>query len=530
MKAKWIVVLLLTCGPALAQTVFTNGISVNGQAVRGVGLINLTNTLLPVSTMVPSVGQLAGMDPRTGATLTDAVYLLPLRAAWLETDGIYARSTNGLTIYDDADRALLRIRQGAFAGNGSALSNLNAAQVSAGKLPVSVLPTGGVWSAGGLIITNATFKGNGAGLTNLSAAAITTGRLASSALPTGGTWNAGGLLLTNAVVTGLTAAQIAGLGSAATTPASAFVKASGGTASNLSVVGHLTGNGAGLTNLSAAAITAGRLAASALPTGGTWQAGGLLLTNAVVTGLTAAQIAGLGSAATYPASAFVKAIGGTASNLTVTGKLTGNGAGLTNLSGAALVNLNASQITTGRLAVGIMPTGGLWNAGGLLLTNVVLAGAGGVVTPTLAQVLAAGHNGSGRIVSNVVVYGSGRGLTGLTASAVSGLGAAAFSNSLAFAAAGHGHNATQIVGRLAPAMLPSGGSWNAGGLIASNLTVAGYAPGTNYLPLAGGTVTNLTVASTATVAQLTVTNLTVKGVAWLPAQGDLAMGSFTNQP
>jgi hypothetical protein len=79
-------------------------------------------------------------------------------------------------------------------------------------------------------------------------------------------------------------------------------------------------------------------------------------------------------------------------------------------------------------------------------------------------------------------------------------------------------------------MLPSGGSWNAGGLIASNLTVAGYAPGTNYLPLAGGTVTNLTVASTATVAQLTVTNLTVKGVAWLPAQGDLAMGSFTNQP
>ncbi|TAN37923.1 MAG: hypothetical protein EPN23_03835, partial [Verrucomicrobia bacterium] len=107
------VIVLSLSGGLHAQTVFSNGVDVAGRHVQGVGLIDLTNTNLPVSTMTPSVGQLAGIDPQTGATLTNNADLLPLRPAWLETDAIYANSSNGLTFYDSANHAVVTIRQGA---------------------------------------------------------------------------------------------------------------------------------------------------------------------------------------------------------------------------------------------------------------------------------------------------------------------------------------------------------------------------------------------------------------------------------
>ena len=46
MKMKWIGILLLTCSSALAQTVLNNGVNVNGRGVQGVGLVDLSNTVL----------------------------------------------------------------------------------------------------------------------------------------------------------------------------------------------------------------------------------------------------------------------------------------------------------------------------------------------------------------------------------------------------------------------------------------------------------------------------------------------------
>jgi len=105
-----------------------------------------------------------------------------------------------------------------------------------------------------------------------------------------------------------------------------------------------------------------------------------------------------------------------------------------------------------------------------------------------------------------------------------------------------GLSASQIsVGRLTVDRMPTNGVWNANGMTASNLTIVGYSPGTNCLSNTEGvfsnltvsgsaSISNLTVNSNALVANLTVSNLTVTSIAWIPAQGDFAMGSFTNQP
>lgn len=501
--------------------------------------------------------------------------------------------------------------------SGATISGLSASQITNGHLSVSVLPTGtnGFWDAGGMVVSNLTLGGvsggvtqnlqqvlltgndghnqtitnviltgvqvygDGLGLTNLNASKITTGTLGSAFLPATGGWNAGNLTVSNLTIIGGMATNL--------------IIGGGLTVSNLTITGSFTGNGAGITNISGAGlanlnasmITTGTLAAAYLPSSGGWNAGSLTATNLTI-------------------------IGGTASNLTFTGILTGNGAGLTNLSGAGLTGLNANQITGGILMSSVMPTGGTWNAGGMtvnnlnigggssggaqsleqvltvgsngngrilanvVLTNVVIYGDGtgltnipgtaltslsanqitggtlaaGVLpttgnwnptslqiawgvgnTPTLGQVLSAGNNGGNLVLSNVVIYGSGAGLTGVMASNVIGLGSAAISDSTNFAGVGHTHDASQIVaGRLTPDRLPTNGTWDAGTMLVSNLTIVGYSGGTILSTNTDGGFTNLTVSGCATVSNLTVTGQAT--LQYVPEQGDLSMGMFTNLP
>jgi hypothetical protein len=142
MKTKWIGILLLACGSVSAQTVvFTNGINVSGQAVQGVGLIIVSSNNPAWSAMAPSLGQLAGVD--ANGVVLDTTNLVSLVPAWLETDAIYARTTNGLQFF------------------------------TSGSTTPSVQIQNGVMSGvGGLVIVNATFLGNGSGLTGLTGAQV----------------------------------------------------------------------------------------------------------------------------------------------------------------------------------------------------------------------------------------------------------------------------------------------------------------------------------------------------------------------
>ncbi len=85
-----------------------------------------------------SVGQLVGVNPETGQIITNAANLLSIMAR-----SAYVAGT---------------VDAGEFVGDGSGLTNLNAGMV-VGYLPVSSLPTSGVWNVSDLTLKNANFEG-----------------------------------------------------------------------------------------------------------------------------------------------------------------------------------------------------------------------------------------------------------------------------------------------------------------------------------------------------------------------------------
>ncbi len=121
-----------------------------------------------------SVGQLVGINPETGEIVTNAVNLLPIMVR-----SAYVAGT---------------VNAGGFVGDGSGLTNLNAGSI-VGYLPVSVMPTSGVWNVSGLTLKNANFEGPlsvGGQALDVSSDLNVQGRLSGDAsglsnLPAGGT-------------------------------------------------------------------------------------------------------------------------------------------------------------------------------------------------------------------------------------------------------------------------------------------------------------------------------------------------------
>ena len=98
-------VALLVClaGAAFAQRSFPLGINVNSNYVEGVGYLDAvsasTTLYNPVlRTMAPSVAQLQGESPTTGATITNPTNLIYLVASGLRTDIIGPRAGGTLSI------------------------------------------------------------------------------------------------------------------------------------------------------------------------------------------------------------------------------------------------------------------------------------------------------------------------------------------------------------------------------------------------------------------------------------------------
>lgn len=152
---KYFVVGLVMLAVAVvwAETV-TNNLDVQGGFIFNHGIINpgdlgLTFTNASVRDVTISVGQLSGVNPGTGAVITNAANLLPLKA-------------QSLTAVSNI------VAGGSFIGNGSGLTNLSASHISGGTLNASSLPTSGLWDTAGLVISNVVIAGNGAGLTNLN--------------------------------------------------------------------------------------------------------------------------------------------------------------------------------------------------------------------------------------------------------------------------------------------------------------------------------------------------------------------------
>ena len=317
--------------------------------------------------------------------------------------------------------------QGTISGNGSGLTNvsgsaivgLNASQITTGQLSVSVLPVSGVWDGSGIVVSNAVFAGDGAALT------------------------------------GLTASQIAGLGSAALNSSTAFASAVQGTLAESAIQAVVPGSqdtntiiiygtdyqpNYGSNFVWSAEVGQWRHAVEYFGTYIAWNAASnayvLADDNGTICYLSTNfpsswypnPIPGAGFNS-YPTGMFGRSGGGTNFfNGTYYGSFIGNGAGLTNIPGSAIVGtLSASQIAGGQLSVAVLPSGGIWDAGELVLSNAVLVG-------------------------------NGAGLTGLTVTQVSGFGSAATSSASAFLAATNG----VIVLSSSVTNIPSGNGLNLG--------------------------------------------------------------------
>lgn len=104
------------------------------------GDMGLTFTNSAVRGILISAGQLSGIDPETGAVITNSANLLSLKAASLTTVSNI-------------------VAGGEFVGNGFSLTNLNADSLN-GTISASSLPSGGTWNASGMTIQNANLSGD----------------------------------------------------------------------------------------------------------------------------------------------------------------------------------------------------------------------------------------------------------------------------------------------------------------------------------------------------------------------------------
>ena len=364
---------------------------------------------------------------------------------------------------------------GVISGNGAGLVNLNASQII-GQLTPTVLPSaGGTWNAGGLVVSNVVLQGNGAELTNISGSAVSgldasqiiSGQLSTSVLPTGAVWDTVGLVVSNVA---------------------------------------LYGNGAGLTNISGSAIsnldasqiTSGQFSPNQLPSSGTWNAGGMVLTNVVISTpafATAAQ--GLLAATALQPN-------GNAGNLILS--IQTNCTFLTNtwiqIAGAGEAALNGYyDPNTWQQA----------NGSGNKIAQAAIASGYGTIYG-----LVRGSDGSIAYCSDLTIYGQWSQSSSMN---VTGTGAApppTVSSVTVVTTNSCVYSTNTLTSVMANAVVSS-----ADGSV-SNLSVAGIL---NVNGILG-------ISDTATINIGVISNLTVTGQAvlqYVPPQGDIGMGIFTNQ-
>ncbi|WP_372846792.1 hypothetical protein [Pontiella sp.] len=120
-----------------------DGIDMQGLPVYNHGFLDVASsgndfTSTNMASRLVSVGQLVGINPETGQMVTNAVNLVPIMIRSAHVAG--------------------EVNAGTFTGDGSGLSNLDGGAV-VGYLPISALPTSGVWNVSGITLQNANFDG-----------------------------------------------------------------------------------------------------------------------------------------------------------------------------------------------------------------------------------------------------------------------------------------------------------------------------------------------------------------------------------
>jgi len=325
---------------------------------------------------------------------------------------------------------------GSFAGNGSGLTNVSAANLT-GLIPNAQLPanlattayvngatnglattavtnglasmsfvqSGFVANKNGLAtnLTVTALRGDGGGLTNLSATNLT-GLIPNAQLPS----NLATTAYVNSATNGLAATTVTNGLASVSYVQSGFVANKNGLATNLTVTA-LQGDGSGLTNLNAASLT-GVLPSAQLPGYLATTAYVNLATNGLVT---TAVTNGLASAA-FVKSGFVANNNGLATNLTVT-TIQGDGGGLTNLSAASLTGI----IPSAQLPANLATTAYVNSATNGLATTAVTNGLASMAFVQSGFVSI--NSGLAINLTVTTIRGDGGGLTNISATNLTGV-------------------------------------------------------------------------------------------------------------
>jgi hypothetical protein len=365
--------------PVMAAPYALYARSAHGPSITGINASNITSGQVPASVMTGTYN-LAGSFTGSGAGLT-SLNASNISSGTLGAGLLSGTYANALTLNNAANAI-----SGTFTGSGAGLTSLNASNITTGTLanarttgtaastPSTLVlrDAGGGFSAGPI---TAAFIGNGSALINLNAGNITTGVL-DNARTTGTPDSVPNTLVlrdssgrieaalnaSSIVIGTLTNARTTG--TAANTANTLVLRDASGNFAAGSITGTFAGGGAGLTGLNAGNIATGTLA-NARTTGtaantastlvlrdasGNFAAGTITGTfsgpGAGLTGLSAGNISTgtlanartTGTVANTPNTLVLRDASGNFAAGNITGTFSGSGAGLTGLSAASITS------------------------------------------------------------------------------------------------------------------------------------------------------------------------------------------------
>ena len=319
----------------------------------------------------------------TGLTLTGTTFSVNASQTQITSVG----TLTGLSVNGNITAANITANTGVFTGNGSALSALNASNITSGTLAQARLANSSLTVNG----TAISLGGSG------TITANTTQSLSNGSYLTGGSFN-GGSALTFAV----DATDAATASKVVARDANGSFSANIITANNFS--GPITGSGANLSNINASNITSGtlaqaRLANSSLTVNGTaisLGGTGTITANTTQSHSNGAYITGGsfngGAAITWAVDATDAATASKVVARDANGSFAGNVITANSFigNGASMTNINASNISSGTLAQARLANSSLTVNG----TSISLGGSG-TVTANTGSVLTFSNGGSG---------------------------------------------------------------------------------------------------------------------------------------
>ena len=479
--------------------IFANAATGNVTELTSTGLTaNLSNNSITATTFV---GALSGAATTAGTVTTAA-----------QPNITSVGTLTSLDVSGTVTAAAFTANTGIFTGNGSALTALNASNISSGTLAQARLANSNV-ILGNTALALGTTTTTVTGLSSVTSTAFV-GDLTGAATSA----TTAGTVTTNAQPNITSVGTLTSLGVSGTVTASAFT----------ANTGIFTGNGSALTELNASNISSGTLAQARLANSNV-----ILGNTTLALGTTTTTIAGLSS---VTSTTFVGALTGAATSATTAGTVTT--AAQPNITSVG--TLSSVAVTANATAGNVYANSGTIGASLLAGTLITAAQPNITSTGTLSNLNVSGNIIAPNITANTGVFsGNAAGLTNIPGANVAGTVPTATTAGTVTTAAQPNITSVGTLSSLAVTGNLSSGNANLGNAATANFFVGDGSLLTNIAVGAGSFIQNgnsevrvdansnvrVSIAGTANVLTVTATGANVAGTA--NVTGNLVAGNIS---